>query len=231
MKFLSLVIACGVVGFAAQMPTAKTQNPPKVSDAIHQLFVEDGEDARNGISKFSEEELTARGKARQTKVRALLAAGELKTGEDFHEAAFIFQHGNNSEDCLFAHVLAMGAVLKGSDEAKWVEAATLDRYLQSIGQPQVFGTQYPLDPNTRLLRSGAGAAKGEPGDVQRGQTPDRDDEGAGLPALGTGTLHENTRNYKGVTILNQPFLKQRFTSVPAICRRNRNGTANTSDSR
>jgi len=53
MKFLSLVIACGVVGFAAQMPTAKTQNPLKVSDAIHQLFVEDGEDARNGISKLS----------------------------------------------------------------------------------------------------------------------------------------------------------------------------------
>jgi len=151
MKFLSLVIACGVVGFAAQMPTAKTQNPPKVSDAIHQLFVEDGEDARNGISKFSEEELTARGKARQTKVRALLAAGELKTGEDFHEVAFIFQHGNNSEDCLLAHVLAMEAVLKGSDEAKWVEAATLDRYLQSIGQPQVFGTQYPLDPNLAHL--------------------------------------------------------------------------------
>ncbi len=62
MKFLSLVIACGVVGFAAQIPTAKTQNPPKVSDAIHQLFVEDGEDARIGISKFSEEELTARRK-------------------------------------------------------------------------------------------------------------------------------------------------------------------------
>ena len=45
----------------------------------------------------------------------------------------------------------MEAVLKGSDEAKWVEAATLDRYLQSIGQPQVFGTQYPLDPNLAHL--------------------------------------------------------------------------------
>ncbi|HUC52979.1 MAG TPA: hypothetical protein VMR90_02975 [Candidatus Cybelea sp.] len=147
MKFLPFVIACGVVGFAAQMPTAKTQNPPKVSDAIHQLFAEDGEDAGNGISKFSEEQLTARGNARREKVRALLAAGELKTGEDFHEAAFIFQHRNNPEDYLFAHVLAMEAVVKGSDEAKWIEAATMDRYLQSIGQPQVFGTQYPLDPN------------------------------------------------------------------------------------
>jgi len=169
-------------------------------------------------------------------VRALLAAGELKTGEDFHEAAFIFQYGNNSEDCLFAHVLAMEAVLKGSDEAKWVEAATLDSTYSRLGNPKYSGRNIPstqichishipqLVPKrrpfrknasalqrgvpagfgaTRLLRSGAGAAKGEPGDVQRGQTPDRDDEGAGLPALGTGTLHENTRSHKGVTILNQ----------------------------
>jgi len=134
MKLLPFVIACGVAGFAAQMPTAKTQNPPKVSDAIHQLFVEDGEDVTHGISKFSEEQLNARGNARREKVKALLAAGELKTGEDFQEAAFIFQHGNNTDDCLFAHILAMEAMLKGSDEAKWIEAATLDRYLQSIGQ-------------------------------------------------------------------------------------------------
>ncbi len=26
--------------------------------------------------------------------------------------------------------------------ARWIAAATLDRYLQTIGQPQVFGTQY-----------------------------------------------------------------------------------------
>lgn len=147
MKFLLFLIACGVAGFAGQTPTVKTQDQPKVSEGIHQLFVEDGEDARNGISKFSEEELTARGKARREKLRALLAAGELKTGEDFEEAAFIFQHMDDTDDCLFAHVLAMEAVLKGSDSAKWIEAATLDRYLQSIGRPQVFGTQYPLDPN------------------------------------------------------------------------------------
>jgi hypothetical protein len=167
MKLLPFVIACGVVGFAAQMPTAKTQNPPKVSDAIHQLFVEDGEDVTHGISKFSEEQLNARGNARREKVKALLAAGELKTGEDFQEAAFIFQHGNNTDDCLFAHILAMEAVLKGSDEAKWIEAATLDRYLQSIGQPQVFGTQYPLDPN---LPHQAHPAVGSQGAFRAGRT-------------------------------------------------------------
>lgn len=167
MKFLPFVVACGIVGFAAQVPTAKTQNPPKVSDAIHQLFVEDGEDVKNGISKFSEEQLNARGIARREKVKALLAAGELKTGEDFQEAAFIFQHGDNTDNCLFAHILAMEAVLKGSDEAKWIEAATLDRYLQSIGQPQVFGTQYPLDPN---LPHQAHPAVGSRGAFRTGRT-------------------------------------------------------------
>lgn len=147
MKLFVFIIACGLTGFLPQTPTVKTQDQPKVSDAIHQLFVEDGEDSRNGISKFSEEQLAARGNARREKVRALLAAGELKTGEDFYEAAFIFHHMDDTADCLFAHVLAMEAVLKGNDVAKWIEAATLDRYLQSIGRPQVFGTQYPLDPN------------------------------------------------------------------------------------
>ena len=65
------------------------------------------------------------------------------------EASFIFQHGNTVEDCLFAHVLAMEALVKGDESAKWIAAATLDRYLQSIKQPQIFGTQYLLDPNLR----------------------------------------------------------------------------------
>lgn len=117
---------------------------------LHQLFMEDQEDipgAANGISKLSPQEYNQRLQGRKAKVRAMLAAGQLKTGNDFEEAAFIFQHGDNPDDCLFAHVLAFEAVLKGDESAKWIEAATLDRYLQAIKQPQVFGTQYPLDPN------------------------------------------------------------------------------------
>ena len=36
--------------------------------------------------------------------------------------------------------------MKGNKNAKWLVAATLDRYLQLLKQPQIFGTQYPLDP-------------------------------------------------------------------------------------
>jgi TRAP-type C4-dicarboxylate transport system substrate-binding protein len=71
----------------------------------------------------------------------------VQSGEDFREASFVFQHGDKPEDFLLAHVLAIAAVAKGDVTATWISAATLDRYLQSVKQGQVFGTQYLLkDP-------------------------------------------------------------------------------------
>jgi hypothetical protein len=36
----------------------------------------------------------------------------------------------------------MIAMKKGYTDAIWIAAATLDRYLQSIKQPQIYGTQF-----------------------------------------------------------------------------------------
>ena len=91
--------------------------------------------------------------ARQQRTRALLASEQLHSGEDFRQAAFIFQHGTTPEDFLLAHTLAMVAVSKGDDTAVWIGAATLDRYLQSIDRPQVYGTQFRNEPNEPGPRS------------------------------------------------------------------------------
>jgi hypothetical protein len=72
----------------------------------------------------------------------LLNDGALHSGEDFNWAAFVFQHGSAPEDYLLAHTLAMIALEKGYGDALWISTATLDRYLQSIKQPQIYGTQY-----------------------------------------------------------------------------------------
>jgi hypothetical protein len=71
-----------------------------------------------------------------------LPLGELRSSEDYHDAAFIFQHGTSPDDFLLAHVLATTAVSLGDAASRWIVAATLDRYLQSIKRSQVFGTQY-----------------------------------------------------------------------------------------
>ncbi len=79
---------------------------------------------------------------RRVRTGELLDQGALHSGEDFYHAAFVYQHGDKTDDYLKAHILAMVAVAKGKPDAKWIAAATLDRYLNTIGQPQVFGTQY-----------------------------------------------------------------------------------------
>jgi hypothetical protein len=78
----------------------------------------------------------------QKRVRELLADDKLRTGKDFLEASFVFQHGDKPDDYLLAHILALVSIAKGNPEGRWISAATLDRYLQKIDQPQVFGTQY-----------------------------------------------------------------------------------------
>jgi len=98
---------------------------------------------------------------RRIRTEALIDAGALQSGDDFLHAAFVFQHGSKPEDYLKAHLLAMIAVARGKSSALWIGSATLDRYLGSIGQPQVLGTQYRVgkdgkatqDPYARALLS------------------------------------------------------------------------------
>ena len=94
------------------------------------------------LSNEEREAISAGDAGRRLQTRKLLADGQLHTGEDFKRAAFIFQHGSTPEDYMLAHTLAMVAVANGDASALWIATATLDRYLQSIGKSQVYGTQF-----------------------------------------------------------------------------------------
>jgi hypothetical protein len=125
---------------------------------LRSLYVEDQRDrgvalADDGVSMLPKEqadklpsydwqkEVPKRDEVRREQARTLLAEPSL-SGEEYYYAAFLFQHGQNASDYLFAHILATEAVALNYSRAKWISAATLDRYLQQIGQKQVFGTQY-----------------------------------------------------------------------------------------
>ena len=79
---------------------------------------------------------------RRKRTDELLASGTLNSADDYYHAAFIYQHGDDANSYLLAHTLAVAAAARGHAKASWIAAATLDRYLQEIGQPQVYGTQY-----------------------------------------------------------------------------------------
>jgi hypothetical protein len=112
--------------------------------SLAQLFADDQKDREHamGMSNEKWQRVRARDAERRRMVRELLAEGPLPDGLAYKQAAFILQHGDKPEDYLLAHILASDAVAKGETSARWIAAATLDRYLQSIRQPQVYGTQY-----------------------------------------------------------------------------------------
>jgi hypothetical protein len=87
--------------------------------------------------------------ARRQQVRALLEKGELRAAEDFRVAAMVFQHGREPRDFLFAHTLALVALAKGDRRASWIASASLDRYLQSTGRPQIVGTGFGPDGSSQ----------------------------------------------------------------------------------
>ena len=147
--YLISITLCSL-GIVAQTSTPNAQKPPETPKTVHQLFLEDQEDLQpgaDGMARFTDEEYHQRVAVREATLRTMLVAGDIKAGNDFLDAAFIFQHGDTAADCLFAHILAMDAMAQGTESARWIAAATLDRYLQFTKQPQVFGTQYLADPH------------------------------------------------------------------------------------
>jgi hypothetical protein len=143
MKILMLALPVAVLNLGSIELSAQSaaQAPAGVS-RVHQLEIEDQSENPGNISPA---EYYQHGDARRAEVRKLLQEGKLISGEDFSDAALIFQHGQTPEEFLFAHVLAVEALTHGDSGDKWLAAATLDRYLQAVNRPQVFGTQYPGD--------------------------------------------------------------------------------------
>ena len=143
MKLLILVLSVAVLNLGSIGWSAQSAGPTSAAvSRVHQLKIEDQSENPGNISAA---EYYRHGDARRAEVRKLLEEGKLSSGEDFSDAALIFQHGRTAEEFLFAHVLAVEALTRAGSADKWLAAATLDRYLQAVNRPQIFGTQYPGD--------------------------------------------------------------------------------------
>jgi hypothetical protein len=131
--------------------------PAEVTARLKRLF--EADQAARHADPIDWERLSVEDTQRRVEVLDYLAQGQLNIAESLYYAAFIFQHGNCPDHYQLAHQLAQRALDLGFDEARWIYAATLDRYLLSTGQPQKYGTQFlvqadgqmrlqPCDPTT-----------------------------------------------------------------------------------
>jgi hypothetical protein len=128
---------------------AQTVTPPAESNTELKLLVQEDQRVRTPtpLTPAERTAITRTDADRLSEVKKMIAAAQLHTGLDYCSAALIVQHSKESDDYLLAHTLAIIGASKGDQGCVWLSAATLDRYLMSIKQPQIFGTQYMhLDP-------------------------------------------------------------------------------------
>ena len=82
---------------------------------------------------------------RRERVMEIVAANELYTAEDHYHAAWIMNHGDTPDDARNAHMLALRSSESGYRVARWLAAATYDRWQMYQGKPQKYGTNYVYD--------------------------------------------------------------------------------------
>lgn len=86
--------------------------------------------------------LKKRDKARMKEVIKILHNDKAITGADYYHAAMIFQHGTNISHFALARRLARKAVDLKYKKARWLYAASTDRWLVRQGKKQKYGTQF-----------------------------------------------------------------------------------------
>ncbi|HSL46083.1 MAG TPA: hypothetical protein VK897_21795 [Anaerolineales bacterium] len=80
--------------------------------------------------------MRARDLERRERVLELLAA--LHTAEEYYQAAWIMNHGDTADDARNAHLLALRSSKLGYRPARWLAAASYDRWQMYQGKPQKY---------------------------------------------------------------------------------------------
>ncbi|MFZ0427733.1 MAG: hypothetical protein WAO20_06425 [Acidobacteriota bacterium] len=137
------------------------QPAPRDNEELIGLYRQDQADRGSGMAT-DWRTVQPRDQARRERVKDLYEHGRLHTGADFYNAAMILQHGETPEDYLLAHEFCVVAVGKGEERARWLAAASEDRFLMAIGRAQRFGTQFRSEDDgvVRLYRVGSGVTDG-----------------------------------------------------------------------
>jgi hypothetical protein len=157
-RFLRALVACSLVIFAweallrpqlvGRTSAQNAKNMPADNEELKRLYTEDQADRMPKDGKSIDWKLVGpRDEQRLKRVHEIYKANGMSTGPDYYHVAMVLQHSHIPEDFLLAHELCVVAIGKGHAPAKWLAAASEDRFLMNINRPQRFGTQFRADQN------------------------------------------------------------------------------------
>lgn len=151
----------GAVLAIAMLLACHTATASSSAQVLAGIVAADQADRSVGTNRIDWNVVGKHDAARRAQVMQLLDSGQVRTAEDFSNAALIFQHGDSMQDTQLAFALATVAsrMDPSNRDAKQLVADAWDRIMVRSGKPQWYGTQfvrskttgkweiYPTDPS------------------------------------------------------------------------------------
>lgn len=106
------------------------------------------------VEKIDWKVLLKQDSTRRVEVSEMIKQNKISTPMDYFRTAMIYQHGNDSVSYKLAWEYSKKASAMDSNNisARWLSAASYDRYLLSVGKPQIYGTQFIVMDGKYYLR-------------------------------------------------------------------------------
>lgn len=120
---------------------------PEMNEELLSLYKQDRHEHSNQAKVNTPEykAMRARDMQRRERVMGIVTQSESLTAEDYFHAAWIMNHGDTPVDAQHAHTFAVRSSELGYRPARWLAAASYDRWLMYQGRPQKYGTNYIYD--------------------------------------------------------------------------------------
>jgi len=141
-NFAAVIAIAGILITGLPQTTTPPAQTPQNNAEIAQMYKEDQADRTGDLTIEKWHAVAERDAKRRERALELVKDGSLTTGTDFYHAAMIFQHAEEPDGYKMAHELAVTAISLGNNNAKWLAAASWDRFLLSIEHKQRYGTQF-----------------------------------------------------------------------------------------
>lgn len=141
MKYTILITLTFVLA-SCKMKNSKNVFTDPIMDNAELVEIYKNDQFDRGRNNMDRNLVLKRDSMREVRVSQLLDSNMVRTSQDYHHAAMIFQHGRDSIAYGMAVKLMRKSIELDSTADKWLLAAAVDRFLLSKDQPQIYGTQY-----------------------------------------------------------------------------------------
>lgn len=140
-KVLPIILLIGLISCETNDKNTTIQTP---LDNEELVVIYENDQADRKTANIDWSVISPRDKKRKIRLFEMLDSNLVRTAKDYHHAAMIFQHGGDSISYAMAVKLIKKSLELDSTSTmnKWLFAAATDRYLLSIGESQIYGTQY-----------------------------------------------------------------------------------------